>query len=324
MRRWLRLVILVSAVLSFAGANADPRLGEKWTTFHMVSPEGKPRDWAPGRVTVVAFCAYWCDTWKLQVPRLVGAEKITHGLPVDFITVSVDGRWSEIAKNNQGLPLWLDRGGEWSRGQGVDRVPTTVVLAADGRVNYVAGAVLRTEDIVQAVHGAIENREEGGNVYLTFDDFPANGGGNELLDELRAKGVKATFFCMGSRVESEAKLLKRAMAEGHSLQMHSWDHDAANPQLDRCRAAFQRVLGITPTLYRPPGSEQIIGESHHHRIIDPYDFTRPSHKELLRRILLPICPQAVIQLHAGVSVTLGALPEIIENLRNRGYSFTTL
>lgn len=324
MSRWIRLIILVGAILQFACANADPRLGEKWTPFHMVSPDGKPRDWAPGRVTVVAFCAYWCDTWKQQVPRLVGAEKITHGLPVDFVTVSVDGRWAEVAKNNQGLPLWLDRGGEWSRGQGVDRVPTTVVLAADGRVTYVAGAVLRTEDVVGAVHSALANKQEAGKIYLTFDDFPASEGGNELLDELRAKDVKATFFCMGSRVEAEAKLLKRALAEGHSLQMHSWDHDASNPQLDRCRAVFKRVLGITPTLYRPPGSEQIIGELAHHRIVDPYDFTRPTKKELMRRTLLAACPEAVIQLHAGVAVTLAAMPEIIENLKTRGYTFATL
>ena len=320
----MKLFALVIMLLSFAFASADPRLGEKWTEFHMSSPDGTARAWTPGRVTVVSFCAYWCDTWKVQVPRLESAEKVTHGLPVDFITVSVDGRWAEVAKNNHGLPLWLDRGGEWSRSQGVDRVPTTVVLAADGRVTYVAGAVLRTEDVVNAVHSALANKPEAGKIYLTFDDFPAAEGGNELLDVLRAKDVKATFFCMGSRVEAEAQLLKRAIAEGHSLQMHSWDHDAANPQLDRCGAVFKRVLGVTPTLYRPPGSEQILGEANHHRIVDPYDFTRPSKKELMRRTLLAVCPEAVIQLHAGVAVTQAALPEVIDNLTARGYQFAIL
>lgn len=301
----------------------DPRVGKTWTPFQLSSSSGEVRQWSPGRVTLVSFCAYWCDTWKVQVPRLVAARNVTAGLPVDFITVSVDGRWAEVAKNNQGLPLWLDKGGEWSRGQGVDRVPTTVVLDASGEVRYVGGSVVRTEDIVGAIHSAFDGKPTAGTLYLTFDDFPPKDG-VALLDALRALDVKATFFCMGSRVEPEAKLLRRALAEGHSLQMHSWDHEAANPQLARCREAFRRVLGFEPTLYRPPGSETIVGESQHHRIVDPFDYSRPSRKELLRRILPAVCDGAVIQLHAGVLVTLECLPELVSDLRNRGFQFSVL
>ena len=70
--------------------------------------------------------------------------------------------------------------------------------------------------------------------------------------------------------------------------------------------------------------EHVSGEPNHHRIVAPYEFTRSMKKELMRRTLLAACPEAVIQLHAGVSVTLNALPEIIENLRNCGFSFAIL
>jgi peptidoglycan/xylan/chitin deacetylase (PgdA/CDA1 family) len=198
------------------------------------------------------------------------------------------------------------------------------VVDADGEVRFVAGAVVRTEDIVQAVHEALKPRKDGGSLYLTFDDFPPKTGGDELLDMLRALGVKATLFCMGSRVEAEPKLLRRALAEGHSLQVHSWDHDAERPQLERCQEVFRRVLGIHPKLYRAPGSEVIVGEPKHHRIVDPYDYTRPSKKELLRRILPAVCPEAVIQLHAGVSVTIAVLQDLVEDLSKRGFRFGVL
>jgi len=305
-------------------ANADPKIGAKWEGFHLSGIDGQLRAWEPGRVTVFTFCAYWCDTWRVQVPRLVSARNATRGLPVDFLTISVDGRWAEVAKNNQGLPLWLDRGGTWSRNQGVDRVPTTVVVDASGKVQYVFGAVNRSEDITREVHGALIAKPAGGAIYLTFDDFPPKDGSVELLDALRSLGVKATLFCVGSRVESESSLLRRALNEGHSLQIHSWNHQSSDPQLDRCREVFHRVLRTDPKLYRPPGSEAIIGEQRHHRVVDPYDFTRPTHQELLRRILSDVNEESVIQLHAGVGVTLECLPELVGDLRKRGFEFKIL
>jgi len=307
-----------------SSANADPVIGDRWTPFRLKDTLGQTREWRPGRVTVISFCAYWCDTWKQQVPRLAAACNSTSGLPVDYLTVSIDGRWVEIAKNNEGLPLWLDSGGEWSKSMGINRVPTTVVLDPQGEIRYVGGAVVRTKDITSAVLAALSPKLSGGTAYLTFDDFPSPLGSDDLLDTLRALDIKATFFCIGSRIESHAKLLKRALAEGHSLECHSWDHNASEPQVDRCRQAFQLVLGIQPHLYRAPGSEVIQGEPRHHPVVDPYDFQRPEKSELMRRVFSAIRDQSVIQFHAGVSVTLQALPDIVTVLRNRGFHFETL
>jgi len=320
----LRMILSTMVFCLVRSGWGDPQIGKTWDPFHMTDVVGNPVAWVPGRVTVLSFCAYWCDTWRQQVPRSLAAKRATSGLPVDFVTISVDGRWSEVADGNGGLPLWLDKGGDFSKSKSVDRVPTTVVLDSSGEVRFVSGSVLRTEDIIQAVHESLATKPVAGTVYLTFDDFPPKQGGEEFLDLLRALGVKATLFCMGSRVESEAKLLKRALREGHSLQCHSWDHDASSPQLDRCKSVFERVLGIQPTLYRPPGSEQILGEETHHRIINPYDFSRPTKQELIRRILPQVCPEAVIQLHDGVAVTQEALSEIVADLQKRGFSLATL
>jgi peptidoglycan/xylan/chitin deacetylase (PgdA/CDA1 family) len=66
------------------------------------------------------------------------------------------------------------------------------------------------------------------SVYLTFDDgpYPATA---EVLDALRAGGVKATFFLCAKNLERDTelqyKLVKRMISEGHSLGNHGYDHD---------------------------------------------------------------------------------------------------
>lgn len=312
--------------LSVAATGPGPLVtGDRLAGFQMLDTAGRTVSWAPGRITVFSICAFWCDTWKTQIPRLVKARSALAGLPVDIRTISTDGRWAEVARNNGGLPLWRDPGGAWSRQVGVNRVPTTVVVDAEGRVVFADGEVIRSNDIVRAARQALAHANPAdGPVYLTFDDFPPANGGEALLDALREQGVRATLFCIGSRMEPNADLLRRAEREGHSVQCHSWSHDAADPQLDRCRRVFVRVLGTSFRLYRAPGSERIAGLALAPHVVDPYDYTRPGSEEVLRRVLSAVRPGCEIQLHAGVFDTLSALPEIVGRLRERGFTFETL
>lgn len=312
---------MTAAILGLLLAR-DPGLGDLWKPFQMRDTAGQTVSWTPGRVTVFSVCAYWCDTWKQQVPRLVESRHALEGLPVDFVTVSTDGRCAEVARNNGGLPLWRDAAGEWSRQVGITRVPTTVVVDRKGKIVFEYGGIVRREALQDAVQKALRNEAAaGGPVYLTFDDFPPPNGGEELLDALRGAGVKATFFCLGSKVRASAALLRRGLREGHSVQCHSWSHDAENPQLERCHREFRSVLGIDFRYYRSPGGERIVGLEKQLPVVDPYDYTRPGRTELMRRVLSAARPGCEIQLHAGVMDTTEALPTLIEKLRERGFSF---
>jgi peptidoglycan/xylan/chitin deacetylase (PgdA/CDA1 family) len=127
-------------------------------------------------------------------------------------------------------------------------------------------------------------------------------------------------------VERWPDVVRRAAAEGHSLQMHSWNHDAKDPQLERSRAALKALTGAEPELYRPPGSRSVLRGSVPLKVetVDAFDYTRPGEAELLRRILTATKPGFEIQLHAGVEQTRSTLPRIIQALRTRGLSFATL
>jgi peptidoglycan/xylan/chitin deacetylase (PgdA/CDA1 family) len=280
-------------------------------------------------VTVFSFCAFWCDTWKEQEARLGTCARVLRGLPVEFVTVSVDGRWSERGRGKMVGKVLLDTSRALASKLAIHAVPYTVVVDSQGTVRYAAQGIVRAAAVQQVVREIVEDRPAtpAGVVYLTFDDFPAAAGDDELLDILRAQGVRATFFCVGQHLAAGREVARRAAREGHALQIHSWDHQAANPRLERCARLLMEIAGAAPTLYRPPGRSRLLrldGTERPVPTVNPYDFTRPGPDEIVRRVLLAAKPGSVLLLHAGVAETRAALPRIIAGLRQRGLEFGVL
>ena len=61
-------------------------------------------------------------------------------------------------------------------------------------------------------------------VVLTFDDGPAPATTPEVLDALKAQCVEATFFLIGRNAAAHPALVRREVADGHSVGHHTWDH----------------------------------------------------------------------------------------------------
>ncbi len=61
-------------------------------------------------------------------------------------------------------------------------------------------------------------------VYLTFDDGPTQGVTPWVLDTLKEYNAKATFFCLGKKVEMHPEIFNRIKAEGHAVGNHSYSH----------------------------------------------------------------------------------------------------
>lgn len=101
-----------------------------------------------------------------------------------------------------------------------------------------------------------------GQVALTFDDGPHPVNTPKILDTLKRHGMKATFFVVGTNVRKHPELVRRIVAEGHTLGSHSEDHpdlakvDRAEVvrQLDAVQAAVNEALGQPYELkqVRPP------------------------------------------------------------------------
>ena len=100
-------------------------------------------------------------------------------------------------------------------------------------------------------------------VALTFDDGPATGKTEKLLDALAKNGSKATFFELGKNVDNmpnSDKVLTRMIEEGNELGSHSYDHPnlftlsdtQIKEQVDKTNKAIKDATGQLPTIYRPP------------------------------------------------------------------------
>lgn len=181
-------------------------------------------------------------------------------------------------------------------------------------------------------------------VYLTFDDGPDPRYTQQVLDVLRAFGVRATFFELGSNVSRYPGLTARVHRRGHSVQNHTWSHpDLRHVSWTRFRhevLATDRQIrartGYTPRCLRPPyGAVNALVYDRAARLrkkirlwtVDPRDWSRPGVSVIVHRVLNNVVGGSVVLFHDGGgdrSQTVAALPTILRALKARGYHFAQL
>lgn len=102
---------------------------------------------------------------------------------------------------------------------------------------------------------------ERGEVALTFDDGPDPLVTPRVLDILDAHGAKASFFCIGERVEAEPALTREILRRGHSVENHSHTHPLSFAcslvggfarEVGAARDAIEAATGTSPLFFRAP------------------------------------------------------------------------
>jgi peptidoglycan/xylan/chitin deacetylase (PgdA/CDA1 family) len=182
-------------------------------------------------------------------------------------------------------------------------------------------------------------------VALTFDDGPWPGTTEQILEILARQHTPATFFLVGRQVQRQPALVRRVQVAGMAIGSHSFGHPQPFDQLRAGRirdeiASGHRTLerlGIRPVGFRPPGgaaSSAVVAAAAGlgHRTIlwsvDSGDW-RPgvTPHQLVQQVLTAVRPGAIVLLHDGGgnrSVTVAALPSIIDGLRRLGLTPTVL
>lgn len=183
-------------------------------------------------------------------------------------------------------------------------------------------------------------------VALTFDDGPDQVNTPAVLDILKEKGVIATFFLVGDKVEEFPDITRRIKREGHQLANHSWSHqdlrkisnqDILDKEIYPTSRLIERLTGTYLRYFRPPYGAikdemiELLSEKGWmitNWSIDSFDWdsTQNSPAEVIDKVERYIHPGAVILMHSGEinSSTSKALPEIISSLREKGYQFKTI
>ena len=181
-----------------------------------------------------------------------------------------------------------------------------------------------------------------GAVCLTFDDGPHASITPQLLDVLKAHGAVATFFVRGDRASTSPAILRRIVDDGHLLGHHSWSHAPPNEtsavrlmgEVRRTRDWLRDQFGAEFTWFRPPhgkvSAAKVLGLWAAGMTIalwnvDPGDVYRNHPRELIDWFAAnPPRAGDVVLLHDTSTVTLEALPQLIEMIRTAGLDLTTL
>jgi peptidoglycan/xylan/chitin deacetylase (PgdA/CDA1 family) len=174
-------------------------------------------------------------------------------------------------------------------------------------------------------------------IALTFDDGPDKRT-DKILDVLADKGVKATFFVQGYRVEMFEDQIRRVAGEGHEIGNHTWNHKnlttlsarAIRLQIKKTNQAVAAVTGITPALVRPPYGainakvKREVGLPLVMWSVDTRDWESKNAKKIVKHIKKDSRPGAIVIMHDTAKATGKALGRGIDLLRENGYEFVTV
>ena len=186
-------------------------------------------------------------------------------------------------------------------------------------------------------------------VALSFDDGPNEPYTSRLLDVLDARDVRATFFQVGRCAERFPSATRRVVETGHVLANHSLNHSfrsylrdpGQGAEIARGQEALHRVSGVAPALYRPPwlchwpwvlrtvqrARLQVVSGTFGH----PLEVFQPPAALMAAGAARRTRPGSILIMHDGREArggprqqSVSAVGPLIDRLRDRGYSFTTV
>ncbi|MGC9974185.1 MAG: polysaccharide deacetylase family protein [Gaiellaceae bacterium] len=149
---------------------------------------------------------------------------------------------------------------------------------------------------------------------LTFDDGPSPWT-VEILDLLAEHRARATFFVLGASIARRESTLRRTIAEGHQLGLHSWSHphlgdlspDEIREEMLRTQTAIERATGTVARIWRPPyfeADERVRRALAASKLIEigctiaPEDYHWSAERTAVH-VLERLQPGAIIDLHDG-------------------------
>ncbi len=186
--------------------------------------------------------------------------------------------------------------------------------------------------------GENPNQPSGKYAALTFDDGPRRGTTDILLNGLRERGVRATFFLIGEEAEANPDLVLRMKSEGHQIGNHTWSHarlddlsdEEITREVGRTDELLQSILGPGEYWLRPPygfiraGTENLIPVPMIAWSADPRDWESRDTEKIIQSVLDSIEPGSIILLHDIYPTSVDAALKLIDELSGQDYEFVTV
>ena len=179
-------------------------------------------------------------------------------------------------------------------------------------------------------------------IAITFDDGPHGVNTPRLLDMLKKRDIKATFYVVGNMVTYNPQILRRMIAEGHEIGNHTVSHgnlarmsnEALRSELQKAHDQILKETGIAPRTMRPPGGaitrDQkafMLKEFGYPTIlwsVDPEDWKKPGSAVVTNRLVSGAKPGGILLVHDIHSPSIDAMPSTVDQLLARGFQFVTV
>ena len=179
-------------------------------------------------------------------------------------------------------------------------------------------------------------------IAMTYDDGPHPKNTPRLLDMLRKRNIKATFYVTGRNVNLYPQLTRRIVAEGHEIGNHTWTHRKltvlskaeVRKEMNTTRDAIIAACGVKPRTMRPPygalRQDQrawIYKEYGYPTIlwsVDPEDWKRPGISVVTSRIVNNTRNGGIVLAHDLHKSTVDAMPGTLDGLLRKGFKFVTV
>lgn len=188
--------------------------------------------------------------------------------------------------------------------------------------------------------GNVINSENDGTkkIAITFDDGPHPQYTEQLLDGLKERGVKATFFVTGEHAELHPDLIKRMQEEGHLIGNHTYSHiqlasnnrEEFRNQIIKTNEIIEGITGVEVQYVRPPygtWDKKLEAELNMFPVlwtVDPQDWSSSNATSVAEKVVSKAGENDIILMHDYFESSVTAALKAVDELKEEGFTFVTV
>jgi polysaccharide deacetylase family sporulation protein PdaB len=178
-------------------------------------------------------------------------------------------------------------------------------------------------------------------IALTFDASWGQDNTEKIVQILDKYNIKATFFLVGAWVDSNPEKLKLLNDKGHEIGNHTNMHpnmksiskEKLIKEIQVTDDKIKKITGKDTTLFRAPSGDynntviEAVESVKKFTIqwnVDSIDWKKDGAEIEYNRVINKVTPGSIVLFHCEAVNTPENLPKIIENLKGKGYEFTTV
>lgn len=179
---------------------------------------------------------------------------------------------------------------------------------------------------------------EAPRIAITFDDGPSAHCTGRLLDGLKERNIKGTFFLIGKNANENPDLVKRLAEEGHLIGNHTYNHveitrlsdEEAKKEIMETDHVISSITGEHVEYMRPPFGlwqdelEEELDVMPVMWSIDPLDWTTKNVEEIVNKVVTEAGENDIILLHDCYDSSVDAALRIVDILKKKGFEFVTV